>query len=669
MKQIYFFLLFMLSTLWVSAQASFSDDFESYTVGEYLGPQSDKWTTWSVKDGTTEDTKITNAKAASGTKSIYFSSTSSTGGPQDVVLPFTDSYTSGVYKIGMKLFIEAGKTGYFNLQAEKAIGTTWAIDVNFNTDGTVVLTGGGATLASGKFPQGEWFAFEIAGNISANLWATSVNGGSLGTFTLASNKVASIDFYPANANASFYVDDFYYSQDVFTPKPNDIGISGVTVAPRDLTGIKSPLGVNITNLGASTVNDMEIEFQYGSLSGKKTVTGLNLESLGSKSILFDEEITVLAGANPIQVTAKLIGATDDDAANNASASSTTGVTPAADKFVIAEEATGTWCGWCPRGAVMLDRLSKRYPDYFIGIAVHNADPMVVTDYDAGIRGLSGFTGFPSATVGRTAIIDPLAIETAFFSRIIEAPKSSVRVGASFDETSRVIKMSPKITFKANVSGSYKMAVVIVEDSVRGTASGYAQANYYSGGAQGPMGGFELLPNPVPANKMTYNHVARVLTGGFKGTALPLNSYKKDDVVYMNFEATIPAGVKLENIHIIPILFAPSGLIDNGYPAKLEEALAEGFTVGANDITFNGDVVIYPNPVVFESIIDLTLDNPAEVSVEIYDMTGKLVGSKNYGKLSGSNELLLNASNLNNGTYLARIKAGAEEITKNIVVLK
>ena len=319
---------------------------------------------------------------------------------------------------------------------------------------------------------------------------------------------------------------------------------------------------------------MEIEFQYGSLSGKKTVTGLNLASLGSKSILFDEEITVLAGANPIQVTAKLIGATDDDAANNASASSTTGVTPAADKFVIAEEATGTWCGWCPRGAVMLDRLSKRYPDYFIGIAVHNADPMVVTDYDAGIRGLAGFGGFPSATVGRTAIIDPLAIETAFFSRVIEAPKSSVRVGASFDETSRVIKLSPKITFKANVSGSYKMAVVIVEDSVRGTATGYAQANYYSGGAEGPMGGYELLPNPVPANKMTYNHVARVLTGGFKGTALPLNSYKKDDVVYMNFEATIPAGVKLENIHIIPILFAPSGLIDNGYPAKLEEALAE-----------------------------------------------------------------------------------------------
>lgn len=318
---------------------------------------------------------------------------------------------------------------------------------------------------------------------------------------------------------------------------------------------------------------------------------------------------------------------------------------------------------------MLDRLSKKYPDYFIGIAVHNNDPMVVAEYDTGIRGLSGFTGFPSATVGRTAIIDPLAIESNFFSRIAEAPKSVIKVGASYDESTRKMLVSPKITFKANASGSYKMAVVIVEDSVRGTASGYAQANYYSGGGNGPMGGYENLPSTIPASQMTYNHVARVLAGGFKGTALPKTSYKKDDVVYTNFEITLPAGINVENIHIVPILFAPSGLIDNGAKATLEEAVAEGFVLGANDVTFNGDVFVYPNPVSYTSIIDLTLDNPAEVSVDIFDISGKVVASKNYGKLSGKNELLLNASDFNNGTYLARIKAGTQEITKNIVVQK
>ena len=102
---------------------------------------------------------------------------------------------------------------------------------------------------------------------------------------------------------------------------------------------------------------------------------------------------------------------------------------------------------------------------------------------------------------------------------------------------------------------------------------------------------------------------------------------------------------------------------------MEEAVAEGFVLGANDVTFNGDVFVYPNPVSYTSIIDLTLDNPAEVSVDIFDISGKVVASKNYGKLSGKNELLLNASDFNNGTYLARIKAGTQEITKNIVVQK
>jgi thiol-disulfide isomerase/thioredoxin len=667
MKQLYFFLFFLLSAGFATAQVSFFDDFESYTDGEYLGPQSDKWTTWSSKDGTTEDTKVSSVKAASGTKSIYFSSTASGGGPSDVLLPFTDAYTDGVYKLGMKFFIDAGKTAYFNLQSEKTTGT-WAIDVNFNADGSISFTSGGSNLAAGNFPQGEWFAFEISGNISANLWSASVNGESVGTFALASNKVASIDFYPANANASFYVDDFYYTHDAYVPKPNDIGIVGVSVEPKNLTGQKSLLGIKLTNLGSNVADNVEIDFKYGTVSGIKTITGLSLASLETKTVFFDEEITVLNGSNSIQVTAKLLGTNDDDAANNASSSAVIGVTPAEDKVVIAEEATGTWCGWCPRGAVMLDRLSKKFPDFFIGIAVHNNDPMVVAEYDAGIRGLSGFTGFPSATVGRTAIIDPTDIENNFYSRIAEAPKSVISVGASYDETTRKMLVSPKIKFKANASGAYKMAVVIVEDSVRGTASGYAQANYYSGGDV-VMGGYEKLTNPVPASQMTYNHVARVLAGGFKGTALPKTSYKKDDVVYMNFELTIPAGINLDNIHIVPILFAPSGLIDNGAKATLEEALTEGFVLGANDVTFNGEVFVYPNPVAYTSIIDLTLDNPAEVSVDIFDISGKVVLSKNYGKLSGKNELLLNASDFNNGTYLARIKAGTEEITKNIVVQK
>ena len=42
------------------------------------------------------------------------------------------------------------------------------------------------------------------------------------------------------------------------------------------------------------------------------------------------------------------------------------------KRVLFEEATGTWCQWCPRGAVYMDSLHKVYPTTAMLVAVHNS---------------------------------------------------------------------------------------------------------------------------------------------------------------------------------------------------------------------------------------------------------------------------------------------------------
>ena len=90
------FLLFMMGCFasFTFAQ-TFSDDFESYTIGSYLGSSSADWTTWSGTEGGAEDVQITDNNASSGSNSIYFSSTSPNGGPADVVLPFDQVYNSG----------------------------------------------------------------------------------------------------------------------------------------------------------------------------------------------------------------------------------------------------------------------------------------------------------------------------------------------------------------------------------------------------------------------------------------------------------------------------------------------------------------------------------------------------------------------------------------------
>jgi hypothetical protein len=59
---------------------TFSDNFDSYTAGQYMAAQSGgAWTTWSNAPGTAEDVMVSAANSVSGNNSIYFSTTAQTG--------------------------------------------------------------------------------------------------------------------------------------------------------------------------------------------------------------------------------------------------------------------------------------------------------------------------------------------------------------------------------------------------------------------------------------------------------------------------------------------------------------------------------------------------------------------------------------------------------------
>ncbi len=79
---------FLLSSLLVMSAANaqiFSDNFDALNAGDYIGPSSTYWTTWSGTEGGAEDAQATTAQASSAPHSVYFSSTSANGGPQDVL--------------------------------------------------------------------------------------------------------------------------------------------------------------------------------------------------------------------------------------------------------------------------------------------------------------------------------------------------------------------------------------------------------------------------------------------------------------------------------------------------------------------------------------------------------------------------------------------------------
>lgn len=124
-------------------------------------------------------------------------------------------------------------------------------------------------------------------------------------------------------------------------------------------------------------------------------------------------VTLIAGLNTFTASIKNVNGslTDGDANDDSKTITFTPIVAGSDKLVIGEEATGTWCQWCPRGAVALRNMDAKYNGFFQGIAVHNGDPMTVPSYDSGIG--TKISGYPSGLTDRLPKIDPSAFETDF----------------------------------------------------------------------------------------------------------------------------------------------------------------------------------------------------------------------------------------------------------------
>ncbi len=204
-------ILFFLAFLFINntIAQSFSDDFESYTVGSFLGVSSSEWTTWSGSSGGNEDVQISNTNAHSGSNSIYFSSVSTNGGPQDMILPFGDAYNSGNFVFECWMLVDSGSNAYFNFQGDTTVGITWSMHANF-INGIVTVDDGGSNSVSGSYAVNTWFNLKLDIDLTANLWELLIDGVSQGTFTNSTNKIASLDLYPINGSR-FYVDDVAYS--------------------------------------------------------------------------------------------------------------------------------------------------------------------------------------------------------------------------------------------------------------------------------------------------------------------------------------------------------------------------------------------------------------------------------------------------------------------------
>lgn len=649
----------------------FSDNFDSYAVGSYLGPQSLTWSTWSGTEGNTEDATINNIQSSSPSNSIYFSSTAANGGPQDVVLKFGQLYNSGIFTLQKKLYVNSGKKGYYNIQGALTIGNLWALNVNLASGNLTIDDGATANLVSTNYPQATWFELKIVANLTLHVWKAYIDGVLVGTWTNGVNSVASTDFFPIQ-NSQFYVDDVSFDHQTYTLQNLNAMVSSINVGGNIASQLVTPT-VKVLNAGATAITSFDVDFNYNGTIYTQNVTGINLASLATYTVTMPS-LTLAPGlSNVVATVSNVNGGVDNDPSDDSMTQSINPVVPAVGKMVVGEEGTGTWCQWCPRGAVFMDKFATDYDGFWAGIAVHNGDPMTVTDYDAGIGAL--ISGYPSALVDRGADGDPSGMSTDFFARLQTPPVAIINNGATWDAATRVLNVSVKATFAAAATSSYKLACVLTEDDVTGTGSGYNQSNAYAGGGNGVMGGFESLPSSVPAAQMVYDHVARVIAPSFTGYA---NSFpavvNSGESHTINFSFLLPATWDETQMHIIGMILSPDGRIDNAGTATIAEAVANGYEAGANaglyealSYQLDAEVNMYPNPATDKTIISINLKKSSDVSIQVMDMNGKILRAANYSNLNGTSTIEMNTENLNSGIYAVVVTIDGVISTQRLVV--
>jgi len=82
------------------------------------------------------------------------------------------------------------------------------------------------------------------------------------------------------------------------------------------------------------------------------------------------------------------------------------------------------------------------------------------------------------------------------------------------------------------------------------------------------------------------------------------------------------------------------------------------------------ISLYPNPIVTKAILDVDLSENRELSVQIVDPLGRMVGEKKLGSVeAGSSSHELDFSDVQAGIYFVNITTGASVITKRIFVTK
>ena len=200
------------------------------------------------------------------------------------------------------------------------------------------------------------------------------------------------------------------------------------------------------------------------------------------------------------------------------------------KYVLVEDYTGTWCGYCTRVSYAIEELKKQTNDAVV-IAIHQGDPMQFGQVST-LMNSFGVTGFPTAFIDRSSRWS--SPEPAYISQVLsklnKKASAALAMESSIDGQELTIKVKLQIGYNYK---SLKLGLYILEDKLI-----YDQRNWTSYYQGDPIVNYE------------HNDVLRASLTSLLGNQIPSENLGHDKLYEREFKFTVPSQYDKDNLKMV-----------------------------------------------------------------------------------------------------------------------
>ena len=472
---------------------------------------------------------------------------------------------------------------------------------------------------------------------------------------------------------------------VLTPPANDIALTAVGPVAGNPNGGYAKVGTNfgaftgnITNLGGTPISTFNWGYKVGSAAWVTGSQAVTVAPYGTATFTCTPAAPCTAAGQ--QTVTIYVGVSGDAIHTNDTMTTTVvGVNTMPTKRPLFEEPTGTWCGFCVRGIVYMDSIWRAYPGGVSVVSVHNSDPMASdngrsTNHDAFMGNL--ISGYPSLVSDRIDVDDPSSVFSIY--GILKDWFGFADMKMTTTTTSSTVTVNATVTPATNLSGDYRLELILTEDRVSGTTSGWEQHNYYNGGGRGALQNteynFVTLPATIPATTMKYDFVSRwtvpdlgVDPNGVAGS-LPATMTAGTAYNYSFNAVNIAANWHSNKMRAIVVLIDnTTGSITKGMALN---TVNTRWFLGVSDVKAGiQGVRIFPNPASQDANMIFDLTDAGKVSISVIDIAGRTVYAQSGEMGSGEQHINIPVADLAAGIYNVIVATDKGSVTARLSVAK